>query len=551
MNYAQHRIIVGNSHIIIDNYNMRDCPQLEKNFSVYNPVYHRDEIVGLYYDKETKRLYLPRGIDITYVKRKLHLSVTQVEYCNDYLPSVPIKMKYGPRDNDQRKALRFSIGAGEYESNKYEAQLSFNMPTGFGKTYVSVATMSIFGVKSIIITGSTSLLLQWKNDIFEYTNLQDSDLMFLSGSQMLESILNNSSPRANKASVFLCTHGTIRSFCKQYGWNRLNDIFKNLGIGIKFVDESHKEFLNILMVDFFTNVWRTYYVTATPLRSDTSENIIFQLSLKNVPSIELFKEDSTPHTDYIAIKYSTNPSPQEVSSMRNAYGLDRLKYIDYATKKPEFYRVLHIIMNYILTNGGRALIYIGTNEAILRVYEYLLKWFPELGGDIGIFTSLVNKEEKAKEREKRIILSTTKSAGAGEDIKHLKFTVVLCEPFKSIVLARQTLGRTRDKDTTYIELVDIGFYQLKNYYYSKLPTFSKYALSTSDTSLASYELTQRSDILMHKQKKKLAKTPIYFYDQRFQENPEYNYPPQFENPYYKINNIQKKPVLFFYDKDGD
>ena len=56
-------------------------------------------------------------------------------------------------------------------------------------------------------------------------------------------------------------------------------------------------------------------------------------------------------------------------------------------------------------------------------------------------------------------MTTTKSAGAGEDIPGLKYSVVLAEPFRSEVLARQTLGRTRDPNTTYIELVDIGFKQ--------------------------------------------------------------------------------------------
>ena len=50
----------------------------------------------------------------------------------------------------------------------------------------------------------------------------------------------------------------------------------------------------------------------------------------------------------------------------------------------------------------------------------------------------------------QLYLSTTKSAGLGEHIEHLKMTIVLAEPFKSNVIAQQTLGRTRDKNTVYI-----------------------------------------------------------------------------------------------------
>ena len=51
------------------------------------------------------------------------------------------------------------------------------------------------------------------------------------------------------------------------------------------------------------------------------------------------------------------------------------------------------------------------------------------------------------ELDKRIILSTVKSCGAAVDIKGLKLTILLAEPFKSEVQTIQTFGRTRDKDT--------------------------------------------------------------------------------------------------------
>lgn len=131
------------------------------------------------------------------------------------------------------------------------------------------------------------------------------------------------------------------------------------------------------------------------------------------------------------------------------------------------------IFSIIYHNGGRALFYIGTNNAILKVKQRILFYYPELINDIGIYTSI--SEDKQYEKTKKYILTTTKSAGAGEDISHLKYSVVLAEPFKSEVLARQTLGRTRDNNTIYIELVDVGFRQLVSYYNSKKPIFTKYA----------------------------------------------------------------------------
>ena len=74
-------------------------------------------------------------------------------------------------------------------------------------------------------------------------------------------------------------------------------------------------------------------------------------------------------------------------------------------------------------------------------------------------------------------------------------TIVLAEPFKSEIITRQTLGRTRDPNTLYIELVDMGFRYCRKFYNEKLPIFNKYASDVSDTTVDSYELTRRAKIL--------------------------------------------------------
>jgi hypothetical protein len=99
---------------------------------------------------------------------------------------------------------------------------------------------------------------------------------------------------------------------------------------------------------------------------------------------------------------------------------------------------------------------------------------------------------KKAQLDKKIILSTTKSCGAASDIKGLAKTIVLAEPFKSEVLARQTLGRTRDRDTMYIECVDEGFSHIKRYYNQKKPIFDKYATESSHMRLSDNDLKKRA-----------------------------------------------------------
>ena len=129
-----------------------------------------------------------------------------------------------------------------------------------------------------------------------YTNLTMKDILFMNGSSVCNMALQGKSRKAKEAKIFLITHGTLRSFAETYGWDKINLLFEELGIGLKFFDEAHTNFANMLMIDFFTNVYKTFYVTTTPDRSNWRENNIYQISLKNVPSIDLFDENNDPHT---------------------------------------------------------------------------------------------------------------------------------------------------------------------------------------------------------------------------------------------------------------
>lgn len=513
--YDNNRIKVTNTAIIVENYNFHESEQLEKPFSIWDPVTHKITYTGLFYDKENKRLYLPSGMDLWFVRKALGEKYYERIDNHPYKMIENIKIKYKPRDEEQIETLKFTAGLNEYEDNQRANQLSINLNTGKGKTYCSIATIAYYKIKSIIITGSNSLLSQWEQNILEYTNLKSQDIFRISGSDLCNMIINGSSAKANNASIYLCSHGTIRSFGDRYGWDKVYNLFEYLGIGMKFYDECHTQYDNMMMIDFFTNVYKTFYVTATPGRSDWKENHIFQISLKNVPNIDLFDENKDPHTSYIAIKWNSNPSAQELSYCNSKmYGLDRNRYMDYLTRKPEFYQMMRVVMDLVIKCKGRVLMYIGTNDSIFRVYYWIANNYPEFLGDIGIFTSVVSKDDKMKEKNKKLLLSTTKSAGLGEHIEGLKMTIVVDEPFKSEILARQTLGRTRDNDTIYIEMVDLGFKYTKKYYYAKLPVFNKYAKDVSDMTIDKYEMERRANNI-EKDRTKWQKCPIVFKDDRF------------------------------------
>lgn len=478
-----YKMVLHNSAIVINDCSPADFPTLSRRFQIYDPVRHRLDPLGVYYDKENRKLYLPRGIDVDFVRRKVSSNMEEeftstVVHNNPYsYVSRRINMKMKPRDETQMEALKFVLCKDRYQFNSGKSQFGIHLNTGGGKTFVCACILSYLGIRSIVVTSQSGILDQWKERVKEYTDIEDSEIVKIEGSSTISRILSDASSVDNK-SLYLCTHSTLHSYGTSHGWDKIGELFKKLGIGIKFFDEAHQNFQNMALIDFATrDVWRTYYVTATPSRSDRQEDVIYKLYMKNVPSIDLFNPDSDPHTKYIAIKYNSCPKPADVNACKNSvYGLSNPPYIDYLMRNERFWIMFDYIFSLVYRGGGRALFYIGTNAGILKVKQRILFNYPELVDDIGVYTSI--NEDKQAAKNKKYILTTTKSAGAGEDIAHLKYSIVLAEPFKSEVLARQTLGRTRDSDTLYIELVDVGFKQLIAYFNAKRPIFAKYASGT-------------------------------------------------------------------------
>ena len=51
--------------------------------------------------------------------------------------------------------------------------------------------------------------------------------------------------------------------------------------------------------------------------------------------------------------------------------------MEYLTNNPEFYKMLRVIMDMVIKCKGRVLMYIGTNNGILRVYHWIAENYPE------------------------------------------------------------------------------------------------------------------------------------------------------------------------------
>lgn len=491
-----YKIIVNPTNIVINDYKFGDAPQLENSFAVYNRATCVTTFNFISYSSQTKQLVIPRGVDIPFLENifgvKAFINNTFDEYRTN---STPILLKYMPKNDKQVEAIRFLLGQDKYSYNKGSSQLMLALNTGEGKTYLGIAYVAFMNIKTIIITSSTDWLNQWKTRFTEHSNINKKEVYFIKGSESIRSLLNkNKEELDNKHKVYLVTHSTLLSYATNNSWVMVRQLFNHLGIGIKIFDEAHLNFENIANIDYNTAVYKTLYLTATPGRGDDNENRIFKLYFKNVPNITLFNPDKDPHTHYISIRYRSELDPTEISNCISRHGFNKTKYCDQVVYKQNFDYLCRVLFSILSHMNGKILIFLATNNAIFYMYEWIRSNYPEYGNSVGIFTS-INPDKKSA-LDCTIILTTSKSAGAAMDIKGVACTVQLAEPTKTEFQNRQRLGRTRDNNTYYIDVIDDSCSTTMKYYINNLPVYEKYSLSVREMRFTNKELEKAAFSIM-------------------------------------------------------
>ena len=471
------KIVLYNTKIDIHGYTPGDCEELENSLSVWNPIYFRMEPRGLQYNEEEKILTVPRGIDVAYIEKKLNCPVYTDRNYNKY-DKIKLRLKAEPRDDIQIKSLAFLTGENKFKYTKEYSQLSLNLDTGDGKTYCVIASICLHGLKSIIITHTDSIKDQWRKSLIKFTNIDPRRICDLNGTKKMEELIMDD---PNKYDIYLVNHGTIQSYTKKHGDDKLNRFFEIIRVGIKVFDEAHLHFKSILKVDMNTNVYKTFYLTATFERTDVSEDRVFHLCFKNIAKYGYeTRGEKRKHIKYIAVKFNSKPTLEDQMSIKTKMGFNRHAYMDYQMNKGVIFEVVQYVMDTFGKLDGKALVLSSKIESADKLKEMIEEWYPDK--NVGIYHSKIPKNEKEHIKTVDIISSTPQSCGTGFDVPGLRYNIML-EPYNATITANQVCGRLReipDEYTYHIELIDIGFPKVKDMYKKRLKVFKEKCYSISE-----------------------------------------------------------------------
>lgn len=468
------KINVYRTHIEILPYTKGDNFELEKSHSIYDYITHSYIPTTYYYD--TPILYLPRGENLNVLENEFKRSELSIINTSDPISYFnQVDLLYDPRDDLQKVAVDFLTCQGNYTGASRYNQYTLNMETDAGKTYCMINAICKFHMKSIIFTHISAVKDQWIDGFHKFTTFEKERIINIDSSEKLEAIYRGEIV----GDIYITQHRTIMAYASTHGWISVRELFIRMEVGIKVFDEAHKFFNNILMLDFFTNTKKTYYITATFEKSDYRQQILFKKAFSNVLQFDGSDVgEKRKHTIYIPVTFQSYPSDSDrIRMCKSQYKFSIFEYTDYSVMRDK--TIIKVLLEWIkkVQNlRGKILVTVAKKEAC-ELISMVINEDKEINKHADYIHSSRKKAEVDEARNADIIIATIAGLGTGINIDGLRVVINL-EPFTSKPNCKQLKGRLREfspeDDTFLIELVDMGvpevydMYTKRERYYKKL-----------------------------------------------------------------------------------
>ena len=372
-------------------------------------------------------------------------------------------------------------------------------------TYCSGRAACIYNQKTLIVMHRDTLRTQWRSSLYDMQGLDEDDVYEITSSEELFNIANGWDPGRD---IYLMTHATFRAGVKRIReFNKVANIPKVLGIGLKIIDEAHLEFRDTLMMDFAFNINRNLYLTATAGRSSKNENTIFNYVFSNAkfykPSSLLTMEKDRKWVKYKIVEVNTNADPRIVKYRVEGYRgkMSPASYgkwvIQYDKKQTHIKCVCDIVREiYERDPTSKVLIFMPLIDLCVDTSYYLskhLNYDESFAYDLNIQTinSKNSKMENNENKHADVIITTVGSCGTGTDIPGVT-AIVSCSPFVSTLTAKQVTWRLRycGKTCYYYDIYDSSVKMDKIWLRSRMKTISAMAM---DTEYLSWTLDDDND----------------------------------------------------------
>lgn len=335
---------------------------------------------------------------------------------------------------------------------------------------------------------------QWLNSLYKMNGLSSREVHEISSSEELYAIAHNQ--HGFDYDVYLMTHATFRAGMKRINSiKQASNITKNLGIGMKIIDEAHLEFRDTVLMDFVFNVQRNLYLTATDGRSSKDENSIFRHVFAHTtfykPSSLLTSNGPSKWVEYNIVEINTHVNPKlykfRIAGGKGMSSASYGKWVIQHDKKQTHFKVIRDIIKDMFTNDpqSKVAVFLPLIDLCTECAYFLSKSLDydesfEYSLNIKTINSKNTPAENNRNQKADVIVTTISSCGTGRDISGLN-GIISASPISSKINAAQLFGRLRNigKICKYYDIIDTSVLMDRIWWKSRSKVFKQNALKTN------------------------------------------------------------------------
>lgn len=441
-------------------------PGKEYKMMIPDETFANDIFLPLLYQMGYKAYYKD---GIIYYSNQCHLKITSIEYSH-------------------REECRCIM-----VDNPYHMYLTEDFIVTHN-TFCAGVGLCLYGVRTLIIMHRDNLRGQWLNSLYNMSGLGKKDVHEITSSEEVYNIATGNIQL--NYDVYLMTHATFRAGLKRISNLKIaQNISKNLGIGMKIIDEAHLEFRDTITMDCVFNVKRNLYLTATDGRSAKEENAIFRHVFANTlyykPSSLLSDNIPKKWVHYVAVAVNTHVKTTTYKyRIVGGRGMNAPIYGRWVIKNDKnnthFKCCTELIRQlYQEDEHAKVLLFMPLIELCEECAYWInkhLSYDKDFQYDLSIKTINSSNSKSENEMNKRadVIVTTIQSAGTGTDIPGIT-DIICCSPYCSRITAEQVMGRIRyiPKKCHYYDIYDTSVQMDIFWLMSRIKKFKTIAASVN------------------------------------------------------------------------
>lgn len=438
----------------------------------------------VHYEKSTGLTYVPR-YDLErllelFEQNNVPHEIIPIDLCYGKSVSIPMRDWFAPIDDRQAKVIHHMATSPDHTR-------AVNLQTGGGKTAGALGALSMIGRRAAI---GADLVNQWRDAIFEYTELTPNDVYVIVGAKSIAKLLLQIDKTIHPK-IILYSLRTLSMYARggasYENYPPYDTFWSTLKVGPRVTDESHMNFHANLIMDLRSDQSPCLPLSAT---MDVSNQFIRPIFHSHYP--DDLRVGGDMYIKYVAVytyKYRLGAG-LPTSVFRGKDGYEHARYETWLLKgKRENFKIVFdtvwrpIIEGHYLARreeNERCLIFCATVAMCDIFAETIAKQFPYLS--VTAFAG--DDKDESTIATSDVIIGTPKGCGTGRDIPRLRM-VLNTISIRSAPQNEQILGRLRQlryskEPPQYIQTMQLGVPSHDDHHAVRTPLLQSRALTYNE-----------------------------------------------------------------------